>query len=94
MKLAVITGLILGATILSGAGCTGNSWTLVGESTEQGTFKIEGYADSQTCLEKALELTEAGDYYICGSNCVEDPTTSDGVRCDEYCGPGGCASGR
>lgn len=69
-----------------------NRWTLVGESTTRGQYRIDGYKTSKECLEKALELSKGGDYYNCGKDCIDDSKKADGIRCKEYCGPGGCAN--
>lgn len=65
-------------------------WTLVFITNDQRT-QISGYSSGKECVEKALELTKEGDYFNCGHDCIYDKNTSDGLRCKEYCGRGGCA---
>jgi hypothetical protein len=83
----VIVILILGYFIFFRSG----SWTLVGESTKQGKYRIDGFKSSTECLEKALELSQLDDYYSCGKNCIDDAATVDGIICKKYCGRGGCS---
>lgn len=67
-------------------------WTLVIKDGERQRTEISGYPSGRECVEKALSLIKEGDYFNCGHDCVYSSKTSDGIRCQEYCGRGGCAS--
>ena len=69
-----------------------NSWTLVVIDNSDKRIEVNGYSSSKDCVEKGLSMSSNGEYFNCGYGCEYDSSTVDGIRCEQYCGKGGCAT--
>jgi len=68
------------------------SWTLVVIDNDNKRTELGGFTTSNECVSKGISMSQNGEYFNCGYECKYDNSTVDDIRCNQYCGRGGCGT--